>query len=378
MSLLDTAKKYQPLFVEWRRHLHAHPELSGKEYETAAWIEKILDGFGVPHERMADTGVVATLQNGEGKTVALRADIDALPVTEITGLPFASENPGVMHACGHDIHTAALLGAVRVLLDCRDAFSGTVKFLFQPKEEGEGGARPMMDAGALEGVDAVFGFHVAPDLPTGVVGVRYGAFYAASNPFAFTVTGKSAHAARPEQAVDALRSAVDIISALNALPRDGFVLSVCTMNAGTAENVIADRAEVKGALRSLGTERRQAAVTLVRDTIRRVADAHGTPVDIRIRNGNVGVTNHDASSALVESAARELLGNDRVTVLDRPTMTTEDFGYYLEKTKGCFYHIGVGGGALHAADFRPDERMLSTAAAMHAGVVLKILEKTEK
>ncbi len=375
MSVLDTAKRYQPLLTEWRHTLHAHPELSGKEYHTAEWIEGKLREMSVPSVRMTETGVVATLANGPGKTVALRADIDALPVTEKTGLPFASQNEGVMHACGHDIHTTSLLGAVKVLLEHRGDFSGTVKFLFQPHEEGSGGAKPLIAAGALQGVDATFGFHVAPDLPTGTVGVKYGKFYAASNPFAFTVTGKSAHAARPQEAVDALKAAVDIVTALNALPKEDRVLSVCTLHAGTAENVIAGRAEVKGALRTLGKEKRLESVKLVRDTIQRISDEHHTKVDITIRDSNIGITNHDASVALVQTVAEDLLGNDRVTVIERPLMISEDFGYYLEQTEGCFYHIGVGGGALHAADFCPDEAMLSTAAAMHAGVVLKYLEK---
>ena len=195
-DILARAEANRDLFREIREALHGEPELSGQEFHTAEKIESALDSMGIPHERALDTAVIACLTGGEpGPRVALRADMDALPLTEATGVPFSSRFEGRMHACGHDVHMAAALGAARLLSERRDSLRGSVVFLFQPDEERSGGARRLIDIGALEGVNAVFGAHVAPDLPAGTVGVREGKFYAASDMFKITVTGMSAHGA---------------------------------------------------------------------------------------------------------------------------------------------------------------------------------------
>ncbi len=362
--------------AELRHAFHRCPELGNREHRTAARIEAYLRGLGIPTARLLDTAVVGTLAGGlPGKTVALRADMDALPLTEATGADFASENPGCMHACGHDVHMTAALGAARLLAARRESLRGTVVFLFQPDEEGRGGAERMIAAGALEGVDAVFGAHVSPELPLGHVGVRYGKFYAASDTFRIIVHGKGAHAAEREKGVDALGAAADMATRLIALPKalapgETGVLTVGTLHAGTAENALADRAELTGILRTLGPEARADLKRRFREAVNAALDDWGATAEIELRESYPGVVNDDAMTALAERAARGLLGDDRVRVIDRPTMTTEDFGYFLMERPGSFYHIGVGGEKpLHNPSFLPDDRAAAIAAAVHCAVI---------
>ena len=240
-----------------RAEFHRRPELGNREFATAARVEAALNGWGIPTRRLLDTAVVGRLDGARpGRVAALRSDMDALLLEEATGADFVSQNPGVMHACGHDVHMAAALGAARVLAARREEMAGSVVFLFQPDEEGRGGARRMIGAGALEGVDAIFGAHVSPDLPAGSVGVRYGKFYAASDTFRVTVLGKSAHGATREKGIDALGAAAALAERLIALPAElpgeRAVLSVGTLHAGIAGNILADRAELTGIIRTLG------------------------------------------------------------------------------------------------------------------------------
>lgn len=362
-----------------RREFHMDPELGNREFHTAARIEAALNGWGIPTKRLTDTAVVGRLEGGRpGPTAALRADMDALPLTEVTGVDFASRNPGVMHACGHDVHMTAALGAARLLAGHRDALPGSVVFLFQPDEEGRGGAQRMIDAGALEGVDAVFGAHVSPDLPAGHVGLRYGKFYAASDTFRVVVHGKSAHGAEREKGVDALGAAAALVARLiglpDALPGERSVLSVGMLHAGTAENALADRAEFAGIIRTLGPAARTEMGRLFHETVEAVTSGWGATADVEYRHSYPGVVNDDGMTALAERAARSLLGDGRVHVIDRPTMTTEDFGYFLQQRPGSYYHIGAGCALpLHNTAFLPDDGAAVTAAALHATVIREFL-----
>ncbi len=358
-----------------RRDFHRQPELGNREFRTAQRIGAYLRDLGIPTRRLLDTAVVGRLEGARpGPTVALRADMDALPLTEATGADFASETPGVMHACGHDVHMAAVLGAARLLAARRASLPGTVVLLFQPDEEGRGGARRMIDAGALEGVDAVFGAHVAPDLPAGHVGVRYGKFYAASDTFRVVVKGVSAHGAQREKGVDALGAAAALAVRLIDLPKslpDGerAVLSVGTFRAGSAENALADRAELAGIIRTLGPAARAGMRRLFSEAVDAVVPAWGATAEVELRESYPGVVNDDAMTALAERAAREALGDAAVHVIDAPTMTTEDFGYFLQACPGSFYHIGAGCAlSLHSTGFLPDDAAVITAAAVHAAV----------
>ena len=365
-----------PELTALRRELHLRPELGNREFETAGRIEACLELWGIERRRLLDTAVVGVLRGGRpGGAVALRADMDALPVEESTGAPFASRTSGVMHACGHDFHMAAVLGAARLLAAHREELPGTVKFFFQPDEEGSGGAERMISAGCMEGpaVEAVFGAHVCPDLPAGTVGVRFGKFYAASDTFELTLLGKSAHGAEPEKGIDALAAAAETVQALRALPGrfpgERCVLSVGTLQAGSAINVIADRAVLSGILRTLGPDTRRTMKGLLRETVETVAARWGVRAELTLRESYPGVVNTDAETELVLRTARSLLGPDRVVELPEPTMTTEDFGYFTQAAAGSFYHIGVGGKSpLHNPCFLPDDALLADAAALHAAV----------
>ncbi|MBR1820973.1 MAG: amidohydrolase [Clostridia bacterium] len=373
---LSEANQIAAELTALRREFHRRPELGNREFQTAARIEDDLRGLNIPTRRLLDTAVVGVLEGGlPGKTVALRADMDALPLTEATGADFASQNPGVMHACGHDVHMAAALGAARLLAARRDSLPGKVIFLFQPDEEGRGGAQRMIEAGALEGVDAVFGAHVSPELPLGTVGVRYGKFYAASDTFRIVVRGKSAHGAEREKGVDALGAAADLVGRLIALPKAAIpgeraVVSVGMLRGGTAENALADRAELAGIMRTLGPQARAELKRRFRETLDAAMADWSATAEVELRESYPGVVNDDAMTALAERAARDLLGAARVRVIEWPTMTTEDFGYFLMARPGTFYHIGAGCALpLHNMAFLPDERAAIVGAATHAAVI---------
>ena len=378
-DLLQFTEEEKRALSALRMDIHRHPELGNREERTTALIEKRLAAPGLEVLRPLPTGCVGVLRGAyPGKTVALRADIDALPVTEATGAEFASETPGVMHACGHDVHTAALVGAAVLLARQREHLRGTVKFIFQPDEEGDGGAVRLLETGVLDDVSAFFGCHADPNLPAGDVGIRYGKFYAAADTFDVTVLGKSSHGATPEMGVDALAAAAQTVLALRALPAaflpERAVVSVGTFAAGAARNIIADRAEFTGILRTLGEDTRAAMWERVQHTAEETARSFGAQAQVTLRRGYPGVVNHDAETALAEKAALALLGESRVRRIDAPTMTTEDFGAYLLRAPGCFYHVGAGGAyPLHSPCFLPPEETLFTAARLHAAVAAAAL-----
>ncbi len=380
---LVRAKELAPELAALRHAFHRRPELGNREFETAARIEAWLRDCGIPTKRILGTAVVGVLTGGRGgKTVALRADMDALPLREATGAAFASEVPDVMHACGHDVHMTAALGAARLLAARRGELSGTVVFLFQPDEEGDGGAQRMIDAGALNGVDAVFGCHVSPELPAGHVGVRYGKFYAASDTFRITLAGKSAHGAEREKGVDALAAAAELVPALLALPesfpREKSVVSVGTLRAGTAGNIVAERAELAGIIRTLGQDMRAAMRERFKQTVEETARRCGVGADYDLRESYPGVVNDGNMTRLVQDAATALLGAERVETITEPTMTTEDFGCFLLRRPGSFYHIGAGCALpLHSTAFLPSDGAAVAAAALHAAVVETFLRGHE-
>ena len=380
MDFLQEAQTILPELSAVRQTLHQNPELGNQETQTAALVESFLRACGIAVERPFGTAVVGTLHGGlPGKTVALRADMDALPIEEQSGAPFSSHVSGRMHACGHDVHTAALLGAAKLLSRIRDTLHGSVRFLFEPDEEGSGGARRLIEAGCMQDVGAVFGAHVSPELPIGAVGIRYGKFYAASDTFHVTVHGKSCHGAEPEKGIDALRTAAEMVTALHTLPSRyasaRCVLSVGTLQAGSAINVIADRAVFSGILRTLGPQDRQSMKTHLQQTLRQIAEKSGAIADIQLHESYCGIVNTDDAAALVEQVARRLLPESLVRILQEPTMTTEDFGYLIEAAgSGAFYHIGAGcAQPLHSPHFLPNEQAICTAAALHAAVAARYL-----
>ncbi|MBR2697574.1 MAG: amidohydrolase [Clostridia bacterium] len=387
-QVLTQAHTASPEALALRRAIHRRPELGNAEHETAALIVKTMESLGWEVARPVGTSVMATLEGARpGRTVALRADMDALRISEETGLPFKSEIPGVMHACGHDFHTAALLGAAMVLTEHRPTMKGRVRLLFQPDEEGSGGAARMIAAGCLEGVDAVLGAHVDPDLPAGTAGFKYGKMYAASDVFRVVVHGEGCHGASPEAGIDAIAVAAQAVTALQQIvsrrlaPTDAAVITVGSFHAGAQANVVADRAEIEGILRTLGPDTRRRVKALFTETVTGVCAAMGARAEIDIRESYPGVVNDDGMVDFAKAAATEILGGARVVTLDTPTMATEDFGCFTQEVPGAFYKIGVGNpdvGAvwpIHSPKFVADEAAMPNLIALHAGMALRFLEQ---
>ena len=374
MDYLLRAKELENKLSDIRKDLHRHPELGNKEVYTSKKIEGILKDLGLDVRRILDTALVATLHcNKGGKCVALRADMDALPVTEATECGFESENQGIMHACGHDIHMTAALGTAMLLSENKDNLKGDVVFLFEPDEEGSGGAQRMIECGALKGVDAVFGGHVSPDLPLGSVGVRYGKFYAASDVITVTVHGFSCHGATPEKGKDALLAASEMVVRLSTLrPSSGdrMVLSIGEFKSGTACNVIADYARFKGIVRTLGKDDREEMRDLIRSAVKVVSDKYGVKSDLEIGFSYGGVVNSQKETELFEESAISVVGKDNVIRITEPTMTTEDFGYFIDECCGTFCNIGAGcSKPLHSPYFIPDIKAAVTASAVYAKAI---------
>jgi amidohydrolase len=354
-----------PDAVAWRRHLHAHPELSFCEHLTAAFVRDVLESFGgLEVESPTPTSVVARLRGGRpGPTLALRADMDALPIQEESGVEFASRADGVMHACGHDGHTATLLATARLLGGMRAELSGEARFLFQHAEElPPGGAVELVEAGVLKGVDAVVGCHLASDLDVGKVAVLDGPCTAAADTFSVRILGRGGHAAFPHTAIDPVAVAAQAITNLQHVvarttpPLDSVVVSVTRIAGGTADNIIPELTEFSGTVRTYQEELRQSTRKTIDRTLSGVTAAHGATYAFDYLEGYAPVVNDPTLVAIVREAA----GADRVVEYP-PVMAGEDFSSYLSVAPGCFFFVGAGGkGALphHHPRFTIDERAL--------------------
>ncbi len=365
----------------WRRHLHAHPELSLEEQRTAAFVSECLTGLGIPHETgIGGHGVVATLSRGQSnRSVGLRADMDALPVTESTGKPWASTRPGVMHACGHDGHTASLLGAA-ALLASDPSWSGTVQFVFQPAEEGFGGAQAMLSDGLLDRfpMERIFGFHNWPGLDAGTVAVHDGAVMAGASRITIALRGRAGHAALPHLARDPMLAAAHLIVALQSIvarsvdPLESAVISICMVDGGTAANLIPSEVVLRGTSRTLNRAMRDHLDAAIRRVSGGVAATFGMESTTSITYGiDPTVNTHEEAGLAAEVAAG--LGAPVRRDLP-PAMTGEDFCWYLDHRPGAFVWIGNGhGGDLHAPDYDFNDTILPVAAGWLAGVARRSL-----
>ena len=371
--------------VAKRRALHRIPEEGFKEFKTLQLICDTLDDLGIAYER-SEKWVVGLIEGAKsGRTIALRADIDALPVQEPKGCSFRSEHDGWMHACGHDIHTAILLGAAKILNSMKDQLCGNVKLLFQPAEETTGGAHPMVEAGVLENprVDAAYGLHIQPYLPLGTVESRHGALNAATDEIEIIVHGRGGHAAYPENSVDAIVCAAQIVTALQTLvsrnvsPLHSVVLSFGTIEGGRASNVICDRVRLFGTVRTIDPKMRAFAHKRIREIAQSVALAFDATAEVNVLDGYSALINHDRETDLVLETAAELFGRGHVKLKAEPSMGGEDFSYFIENTPGAFYHIGctpidkMPAPALHSPHFIPDERCMHQGMMMQTALVLK-------
>jgi hippurate hydrolase len=368
----------------WRRHLHTHPELSLKEKETAAFVCARLGELGVPFVAgVGGHGVVATLTRGpSNRSVGLRADMDALPITEVTGVPYASANAGVMHACGHDGHTASLLGAAALL--ARDTgWSGTVHFVFQPAEEGYGGARSMLDAGLFQRfpMERVFGYHNWPGLAAGTVAVHDGPVMAGGSRLAITLDGHAGHAALPHQTRDPMLAAGHLLVALQSIvarnidPLDSAVVSICMVDGGVASNQIPSRVTLRGTCRAFRAEVRDAIDAAVRRVTDGVAAAFGVRAEFEMPPWLAATVNHKAEADLAAEACGEAAIPVRRDL--RAAMTGEDFAWFLQERPGAFVWIGngpaEGGKELHSPNYDYNDAILPNASGFLAAVAKRAL-----
>jgi len=332
--------------IVWRRHLHAHPELSFEEHETSRFVHETLASFGgLELARPTATSVVARLQGGKpGRTLVLRADMDALPIQEESGVEFASRNPGIMHACGHDGHTATLLAVARGLLERRTELAGEIRFLFQHAEElPPGGAAELVAAGALDAVDAVIGTHLVSTLEVGRIGVLDGPCTAAADIFSARILGRGGHAAFPHLVVDPIATAAQAVSSLqhvvsrNTKPLDSAVVSVSRITGGTADNIIPDAVELGGTVRTYRAQVREQTREAMERILAGVTSAHGAHYEFQYTLGYDPVVNDAGLAALVREAAA-----DRLAEVE-PIMAGDDFSAYQQVAPGCFFFVGAGG-----------------------------------
>jgi amidohydrolase len=352
-SLREDIDEILPGVIADRRDLHEHPELAYQEFRTSGIVAERLRALGVEDVRtgIAQTGVTGLIRGrkgGEGPTVLLRADMDALPIHEENEVDYRSQTPGVMHACGHDAHTAMLLGTTRLLMERRDDFAGTVKVLFQPSEElPPGGAKPMIEAGVLEDpkVDAAFGIHIAQDSPVGVIEVRPGPAMAAADRFSITIRGKGGHGAKPQDTIDPIVIGAQIVTALQTLvarnidPTQEAVVTVGVFKAGQAFNVIPDTAELGGTVRTFTAANRDYLERRIEELVRGIATAMGAEVDFSYTRGYPATVNDPAMTELVQQEAARVVGEEGVHEGDL-MMGAEDFSYFLEAVPGAFWFVG--------------------------------------
>ncbi|MBM3881973.1 MAG: amidohydrolase [Verrucomicrobia bacterium] len=395
-AIAGAAERLRPWLIEQRRDFHRHPELSNREERTARVVAEQLRAAGLEEVRtgVAKHGVVALLRGARpGAVVAARADLDALPIQETLDVPYKSLNPGVKHACGHDVHTAVQLGVARVLSQMRDRIPGTVKFLFQPAEEGaplgeDGGAAYMIAQGALADPQpgAIFGLHVAPDLDVGQIGYSLGPALASADRFLVTIRGRMSHGAWPQDGIDAIVVAAECIGALQTLrsrridTREPFVLSIGKIQGGTRSNIIADEVTLDGTVRTHSEAVRAQVKELMREVLDGVTAAHGARFTLDYRDGNPVTFNPPELVQATLPALRQVVGQAQV-IERKPVMGAEDFAFYQQVVPGFFYFLGVRNTAkgitamIHTAEFDVDEECLVVGVQAMANVLLDYLER---
>jgi amidohydrolase len=394
MSLLDQIKKisldHASDVISIRRHLHAHPELSYQEFETAKLVFEKLSGFGLsPVQGVAETGLTVLIEgkNPSRKCVALRADMDALPIVEANEVPYKSTKHGVMHACGHDVHTSSLLGTARILSELKNSFEGTVKLIFQPGEEkNPGGASLMIKAGALENPKpaSIIGQHVMPLVPVGKVGFREGMYMASSDEIYLTVIGKGGHGAAPELAIDPVVIASHIIIGLqqiisrNASPKQPTVLTFGKIIANGATNIIPDEVKISGTFRALNETWRKEGLEKIKKMAEGIAESMGGKCDVSISHGYPYLENNPDLTRRIRKAAEEYVGKENVVDIDL-TLGSEDFAYYSHVVPASFYRLGTGNAAkgitayVHSPHFDIDEDALKLGPGLMAWMAIQEL-----
>lgn len=363
MPILNSLNEMHPEITGWRRELHQNPELQYDVFETAEFVKKKLEEFGVDEiiPGLGKTGIVGIIKGdlGDGKTVGLRADMDALPIEEISGKPWASKTKGKMHACGHDGHTSMLLGAAKHFVQNRN-FKGNIALIFQPAEEGGAGAKAMLDDGMLEkaSIDEVYAMHNMPGIPVGEFAICDGAIWASTDEFEITLTGRGGHAAYPHTATDTIVAGANVVTALqtvaarNTNPLESLVISVTKFHAGTAMNVLPEQAVISGTIRTLKNELRDLAETRLKGIADNIAATYDMKADVHYKRNYPVTVNHTDQTALAASVAADISGADKVDTKASPNMGAEDFSYMLEQRPGTYIMVGNGDTpALHNAAY---------------------------
>ncbi len=385
-SLFAIVEKHRAFALQAREHLHQYPELSDAEFKTTEFIKNSLSEYGIKCSGIDGmTGVVAIIPgNSPGKTIALRADIDALPIQEHSKKPYKSKIPNVMHACGHDVHTAILLGTARVLQDVREQLQGNVKLFFQPAEETNGGAKRMVMAGCMKdpNVEEIYGLHVDAEIPCGTLRTKKGAFNASSDTYKVLIRGKKAHGASPHLGHDAIIAAASIVLELQTIisrripPQNSAVITIGTISGGSAENVVADEATLTIMLRTTNAVDRRTATGAIERIIQNVCKMHGVKVKMDVHRGYDSMYNDEFCVEEVRSVAERVLGEKAFSYVEYPFMGSEDFCYYCTDIPGAFYQLGSRNDALgitgmtHSAEYDADPETVINGIKMQAGIVL--------
>ena len=392
MELQQKIEAITDEMIAIRRELHQHPELGTQELETQKRISALLDKWGIEHKPCADTGIVGIIRGGKpGNVVGIRADIDALPLQEDRSRSYCSLNDGVMHACGHDVHTTILLGVARMCKELGQELPGTVKLFFQPAEETVGGGDRMVREGCCKDpdVDYTIGLHVQPYMDVGTVEMRYGQLNASCDTVTIKVKGKAGHGAYPERGVDAIVAAAGIVSGLqtfvsrNISPLNNAVLTIGTINGGTKSNIVADEVRMTGTLRTLDPETRIFAKERITALAQCIAQGYGCTADVDVEWGYACLINTDEVVDVMKARAEELLGKEHVLMKQFPSLGGEDFSYFIDGSKkgGAFYHLGCGNSkqgviaALHNQQFDVDERCIPLGIRLQMAFVLDLLQK---
>ena len=385
MNIRPEVEAIKDILIQWRRDFHQYPELGFEEHRTSSIIAETLISFGMsPKTGVGKTGVTADLNFGEGPTIALRADMDALPMQETSGLSFSSKHDGVMHACGHDGHMAMLLGAAKILSQMDKELTGTIRFIFQPAEEGEGGARYMIEDGCLEGVDEIYGIHVWNYQPVGEVGAKEGPILAAADLFDIIIKGVGGHGATPQGTVDAVIVAAHLIQTLqtivsrNTNPLESTVITIGEINGGHNFNIIADKVRLAGTTRAYTKENRSMIQRRMQEIIDGIAKSFGAEITFNYTDGYPPTINHAGPVKKVLQAAGKVVGPGA----GEPylSMGGEDFSYYLQKVPGCFFFVGSAPDGQkqfstphHCSHFNMDESALSVGTSVYLHLVEDIL-----
>lgn len=389
-NIIKKSQDIKDWLISVRRDFHMYPELGIEEYRTMNKICNILEELNIEYKNeVADTGVVGIIRgNHKGKTIALRADMDALPIFERNNVEYKSKIDGKMHACGHDAHMTILLGVAKILVEMKEEIKGNIKLIFQPAEETIGGAERMIKEGIMENpkVDAVFGLHMAPEIPVGKIGIKYGKMNASSDTLNIQIFGESTHGAYPHSGVDSIVIASQVINALQTIvsrkvsPIDSAVISIGQINGGTAHNIISNSVDMKGTLRTLSPKTRDVALTNIKDIVENIPKTMGGKGKFIREEGYMSLINSDNMVNLVRESVNQLLGEKNVITIDSPSLGVEDFSYFLKDTDGAFFRLGCRNEKKdiiydgHSDRFNIDENSLPIGVAIQVLNVIKFLK----